>query len=482
MSAAYTFLLAAALLALLPPSSSSGSQCDCPQNCICNNSKSVICSNLKTFPKLCNGTQFVTIRNSAISTLNENDNLPISVRHLIVQRSQTKSIDEGFFPKGSELTLLSLDNNDIAKADWFKNIPHLANLDLGANHLSKLEVPSIIHLTDLKLNGNKIPHLDVSSALCKMDRSRLCNLHLDGMDLTAFPQGIIGCSDKTKKALQVTFLSLSKNKIKVIPRMTSLKVKKLYFSSNRIKDIPDGTFPQSLTLLIVANNPLGYKGLTVVARLTNLKHLDLSGINYKYFPLDMFHSLTKLEFLSLMKCNITKIQAPMLKNLADLKSLNLQSNHLKYIPVDVWSPLKNIENVFLDHNEISHILQTDEMEIFLFHLKKLGISNNPFSCTCTIVWFSKWMRSLYRTTEILSTQKMNCTSPAHYKGYPLAEFILPNCDKEKSDLEITLATVAIIVLVAFIVGIMVCCCRQGSHESQSKSTILNRGGRYYEAI
>jgi Leucine-rich repeat (LRR) protein len=479
-SVAFLFAKAALLLMVLAPRSSFGDQCDCPQNCVCStSSKNVVCNNLQTFPKLCNGTEFVTIRNSAIEILSEKDELPTSVRHLIVQRSQTKSIVEGFFPNGSELAILSLDNNDISEANWFTNIPKLANLDLSSNHISKLErIPSTIQLTNLKLNGNKMHHSDVSSALCKMDSSRLRNLHLDGMQLTAFPQGIISCKDKTKTVHPLSFLSLSNNRMTKIPQMAYMKVNQLYLASNKIRDIPGNTLPLSLTYLVLANNPLSNKGLAAIAWLTNLKHLDLAGVDYKHFPSDMFHFMSKLEYLSLMRCNITKIETPM-NMLVNLKSLCLQSNRLRQIPVKELSPVVKLENLFLNHNLISFIEQTDKTEELLYHLKKLGISRNPFYCGCPILWFSKWLRYQYRVTEIVNLKETQCGRP--FKGLELGSLGLSGCDKGKMHLEITLVTVASMIIVGAIIGALLCCCRQRSNDDL-KSSIKAKGAKGYHAI
>jgi Leucine-rich repeat (LRR) protein len=177
-------------------------------------------------------------------------------------------------------------------------------------------------------------------------------LFLSNQGLTAIPEEI-------KYLTNLEYLSLSQNKITMIPEhifdhLTNLK--SLYLYNNKITAIPEHIFDQLINLkqLYLNNNKITSIPEHLFDSLTNLKHLSLSDNEITAIPEHLFDSLTNLKYLSLSDNEITAIPEHLFDSLITLKDLNLSRNQITTIPISVLNCRRLIHFKF-DGNPIERI-------------------------------------------------------------------------------------------------------------------------------
>ena len=175
-----------------------------------------------------------------------------------------------------------------------------------------------------------------------------------------------------------------------------------------------------------------------------LKSLDLSGsvssIN-SLDPMQIDISIHSLNNLTLARNKLKSIEKIFFIKAPSLKELNLSENEIKHIDSQMIShafkrlihlvdgnalvSLSGLQHLtFLKYlnvarNQITEIplwLTSTKSEIIL---TELDLRDNPFSCTCDIEKFRKWIVS--DTTTWLQPGQYNCASPENQKGISISE-------------------------------------------------------------
>uniref|UniRef100_A0A8C8RLA0 Immunoglobulin superfamily containing leucine rich repeat n=1 Tax=Pelusios castaneus TaxID=367368 RepID=A0A8C8RLA0_9SAUR len=182
-------------------------------------------------------------------------------------------------------------------------------------------------------------------------------------DLQAVPVGLPS---------NVTTLTLSANRITALQQSSFLEVTQvtsLWLAHNEISAIDEGTF----------------------ARLLHLKNIDLSHNQITDFPWGDLHNLSALQLLK------------------------MNNNHMAQLPREAFRTLKDLRSLWLNDNKFTTIAEgtLDAMS----SLSQLQIYNNPFDCSCGLLWLKRWAENTL--ISIPEQDAIRCAAPDSLRGVAL---------------------------------------------------------------
>ena len=203
----------------------------------------------------------------------------------------------------------------------------------------------------------------------------------------------------------LTTLELRSNKLSALPVgvFRPLKqLKHLDLSDNHgVLTTPrlfDNTSSQ-LTELICENCNLTSLPVTSLAPLRALTRLDL---NHNYFSSigdNAFHSTPNLLVLSLDSCTVKDISGKAFEGLVHLEKLILGYNLLWSFSDNIFQPFsKTLRTLHIEHNMFKTL---SESLLPWNNLTELKLGNNPWECTCGIVWIRNLKESV-----VIDSQKV----------------------------------------------------------------------------
>ncbi|CAH1252684.1 PODN [Branchiostoma lanceolatum] len=324
--------------------------------------------------------------------------LPGSLEVLQLDGNQISSVHVDSLSNMNNLVKLSLANNEISDEGLseflFKDLHSLQRLHLSNNSLEKVPDQLPRRIKFLYLDGNHIRKLEAD----QFTRIRhLIWLHLQDNKLRATnidPSAFRGLR-------RITLLNLSKNQLYMVPRGLPASLKNIYFSNNKIVNLPPHTFSElkGLMGLYLDHNDLDNTGMVdgSLYGLSKLLTLDLSfnymthfpaglprSTNYLYFQKNYIKEISKraitavpnLRWLYLQNNRLTdgSLEGGIFTYLPDLMKLDLSGNYLGQVPTDL--PRK-LEYLYLNDNDIKMISE-DAFKKTPF-IRELELSDNPLS-------------------------------------------------------------------------------------------------------
>uniref|UniRef100_A0A8D0GMZ3 Ig-like domain-containing protein n=1 Tax=Sphenodon punctatus TaxID=8508 RepID=A0A8D0GMZ3_SPHPU len=175
----------------------------------------------------------------------------------------------------------------------------------------------------------------------------------------------------------------------------------LTLSANRINSLQEDSFAEvtQLQSLWLAHNEISTIGKGTFSRLVQLKNIDLSHNWIMDFPWGDLYNLTALQMLKLNNNRLLKLPWEAFRTLRDLRSLWINDNNMAAIS----------ERTFDSTSSLS----------------QLQIHNNPFNCSCRILWLKKWLENT--SVSIPERDSITCAAPYHLKGVSLGKIPLLNC-------------------------------------------------------
>ena len=231
-------------------------------------------------------------------------------------------------------------------------------------------------------------------------------------------------------------------------------LKELNLSGNALRIIPNDTFSDlvSLERLDVSSMTKPIQIIQPTAfNNTNLKDLDLQNNNMifadqitipcrnflKYSPnlisvnlglnffyglndaviVDMLSPLSKLKILKLNEAHLMHIPENLLQ-IFNLTELHLKFNQIQSINASVFMNINTLSYLGLSFNQIEIIDSETFPEHLQDSLKKLDLSNNPFSCVpCNNIWFKKWIERSEGKIEFIGWPTFyQCDFPPEKQG------------------------------------------------------------------
>ena len=272
----------------------------------------------------------------------------------------------------------------------------LTVLRLSQCGLKNIQNGSLVNQTQLKsLSLSNNDQLTIQN-LMDIFEDLQSSAHLSYLDMS----GIIGKGKGTdqlkfdalkgKKNLRTVYLS--RNNIQVIRNgflSAFQSVNTLFLKHCEIRVAEENAFEgmNQLLRLDLALNKLQIIP-TFKANMRTLKRLDLSN-NQDLTEIkdNAFSQLTRLTYLNLNYCGITKVHLNSFVGLAKLQTLELVTNKLPLIPGKTFLPVVSLKTLNLRNNRLATIPR-DYSNIFngLTNLKQLDLSSNQMSSLPTTVF------------------------------------------------------------------------------------------------
>ena len=204
------------------------------------------------------------------------------------------------------------------------------------------------------------------------------------------------------------------------------------------------TFPNVVAVTITDTAISEFPYSLALHKCSVLEKLDLSGSVRDINSLDIKDaniSIFGLDDLILARNELKSIRQILFINAPNLTSLNLSDNNVKNIDSAIAHAFKRLVHLSIDDNGLSSLAGLEHLT-FLKHLNAarnqitevplwlisattglvlitLDLSGSPFSCTCEIEKFKKWIVS--DTNTWLHPGEYTCASPESLKGISVSE-------------------------------------------------------------
>lgn len=349
--------------------------------------------------------------------------IPQNLNTIRLEDNNWRYIDTNMFDSHNlrNITVISLSNNKLVNITISGHLKNLKELDISKNRIITFFIPSRIELHKLHLDDNNIVELP---SFCQDDGiSKVPNLKamlLKGNALSYLLASMFDCLDS------LTHLDLDSNRFKVLPNNSFSEMVRLSLLSvqhnRQLSQIESMAFnSSSLKNLRINGNHFHFRAGTfdkvnIFKNTPNLEHLDLTD-NILSIPSSilrkMFRPLDNLKTLILQSTNLKELPRDVFPHLRSLEKLILQGNYISSWEVGVFDNMTNLRYLNIDGNNIHLVNQSSIPYEILSKLKELDISNNPFSCTCDLMWFRDWIREINKTQLDLKNfpQRYQCVYP-----------------------------------------------------------------------
>nr|XP_033476759.1 platelet glycoprotein V [Epinephelus lanceolatus] len=334
-----------------------------------------------------------------------------TLEQLHLDGNQLETIAPDMFEGLVGLLDLDLSRNKLSSpsSDVFDKLSSLTFLNLGRNSIKKLP-PTIFHsltnLNQLMLYNNELEVLEpgIFDKLINLEELKIHQNYITSLSPQVF---------WSLKNLRV--LTLSSNRLQAIPEKSFYnmpKLRKLTIYNNPLLSLPDqlmGHMPDIIDFYLYATNLTTVPG-NLFANMSGLLRLNFHlNDHLRELPSDLFCCLPKLEKLSLRSNNLHYLHPRLFSGLTTLGILFLNDNKLQSLPDDIFQDLSRVVSIDLKNNQ----LMTLPGDSFLSNtaLKALGLSGNPWDCTCSIRGIAKWIR--HNEHVVLDRQDVICHSPTY---------------------------------------------------------------------
>ena len=390
---------------------------------------------------------------------------------------------------GVPLLHLFLRHNDVGnlRPKTFQYMSSLQSLDLSYSKIDLADdgaFDGLVQLERLLLYHNRFQHFPKKlPQSCQYIDLSHNNQEESDKDL------LVGVVDNMPNLEELYIHHCGLEKIANDALLGTMKLKKLDLSHNAIpnNNIGPDVFRTLVNLeeLLLNNNMLKNfeKEHSIFKDLLSLKTLNMNSNNCERLPTDSFSTLSKLQELDLSGNNLGQqiaadIDGNLFTLLGELVSLDLSDNNLNVLPDKLFINLRKLKNLRLNKNEISkwdpeifnptislthldlarnHISVVNESSLAFAErsLESLNMSQNPFSCYCSLMWFREWINKTNITLENVATY--TCSSPKTMVGQKVLNFH-PDSIRSKCSpppwIIIVACSVVFVFLVTSIVGVI----------------------------
>jgi len=218
-----------------------------------------------------------------------------------------------------------------------------------------------------------------------------------------------------------------------IPAMlNSSTVHTLDLSNNEISILKDASFSSysRLSSLILSYNKVGEIEINAFAGLQMMGDIDLSYNKLQSFNPNIFSSSPELEHVTLRRNNLVNLSSdcPILIS-ASISSLDLSFCSLTTINPITFSRLPSLHSLYLSSNK----LQIISVRIFekLPDLSKLELSNNPWTCDCSVKEVMQWLTAINQ--QLSAHIPVKCVEGQSRTSLTVADGSKPCCESKTTE-------------------------------------------------
>ncbi|XP_073765367.1 toll-like receptor 9 isoform X1 [Danio rerio] len=348
---------------------------------------------------------------------------------------------------------LSQNNIPWLNASTFRGMDRVACVDLSYNYISQtLNGHQFSHLSKLSYLNMAYNRIDLYSDKAFQEVSgTLKALDLSNNEFHFIMKGMGHQFTFLTHMSSLIILSLANNHIglRISNILTSASLKYLIFSGNRLDILWDSWRNQyinlfqgltNLTHLDISENQLKSLSPEVIVNLPlSLQVLRVDFNMLTYFPWANISVLQQLCYLNLSSNMLSYL--PNINFELRLTGLDLSHNRLVAIPKVFLSQAANLKNLNLNNNQLK-ILDVQALPL-PFHKGctfipggqhknrsscKLVLHANPFTCSCVISGFAKFLRETDLDVPHLTTQ-VHCGFPESLAGVNVLSVDLRSCQE-----------------------------------------------------
>ncbi|XP_030840870.1 insulin-like growth factor-binding protein complex acid labile subunit [Strongylocentrotus purpuratus] len=373
----------------------------------------------------------------------------IWLKKLLLSYNKVTSLSNESFCLLTSLIELDVSSNKLVALppETFACLPNLTTLDVSNNLLQNISPQSFDGMSLIRLislSGNRITDLNIGKRLWTLGTLRV--LDISNNDIPFISKG------RFKGLTNLQVLDVSNNQLTSYSEnaFTDLVLlRKLHLSREKVVLLKD-TFKQLRTVLYldlsytdiqVSRSSIeqfynmtclvdlnleraelrdtdlynGINNRSLFSGLFSLKKLRLNDNYLVSLDERVFHNLTKVYYLDLSKSIIQVLRPGVFSPLSSLSHLYLRENKLVEMAGDIFHGLYLLSAVYISDNMLSGLEPTTFAQaprLTVLSLSgnqistvehgtvlpantslRLDISRNPFTCTCTLTWFRKWLQS-----------------------------------------------------------------------------------------
>ena len=349
----------------------------------------------------------------------------------LVCMSRIETLAKYSFRGLNSLKMLDLRNNKLTAVPYealniIGKFQSLLYLDLRSNSISTLAIENNTFTGLTSLNYLNLENNYLQGYAGYINTLWLNSLQKHNYLIINFASNNFGVSID----LPFPLLSLSILEIRNIGLVT--------FKSNLCHSFPN---LRSVVISNILISEIGFLPHLALHKCQFLTKLDLSDstINVPYLEHTNI-SIPNLEDLTLAKNKLTSIWQTLFIKATNLTSLNVSDNEIKTIDSTIGHAFKYLIHLFIDGNDLASLSglqhltflkylnaarnQITEVPQWLLSTKnapiliKLDLSDNPFSCTCKIEKFRKWI--VTDTNTWLQPGQYNCGYPEDLAGITIS--------------------------------------------------------------
>ena len=233
---------------------------------------------------------------------------------------------------------------------------------------------------------------------------------------TGFSSSSMNGLDPTTEYLGISGSDSIQNNISTVQKSDFQSVQSLFsldITFSNVRLVEDGAFSllTNLRILNLANNDIQNLSANSFKGLTRLVSLDLSGNKNCGISKAVFTYIGTVEELNLGNMNIKILENGLFDNVPKLKKLRLYLNALTKIPTNTFSLLTSLEFLDISANNLSTL--QSELEPLFSKLKQLNLAENPWQCSCQLLWIRGLPHSL--TQSVTDKKDIICYGPDNLK-------------------------------------------------------------------
>ncbi|XP_011664890.1 slit homolog 3 protein-like [Strongylocentrotus purpuratus] len=362
-----------------------------------------------------------------------------SLVNLDLSANKIKSLPRGSFACAEKLEIINLSRNDIAVLDprWFDGSHSLSTLAFYQSNIHEIKtIPwNSTNLQTLNLISNKLNSVTKNTFVglknlkfLDISMNNPLEISVDAFEETISLKKIImqnlskfTMTGSFRNMHQLVFLDMSylRSRLEItscgqFSHTSALRTLNLSKTNIKAEDLVQFKSNRSLFSGLVSLYTLKlqhnlfddfHQVANAFTTLWNLRELDLFECRIQQINSGIFGNLTSLTYLSLAANHIRIIPEKAFQDLQNLRVLKLNSNSITVIEKQLFSRTHSLQNLYLQDNQISTI---EPFTLIPQSLKVLIIAKNPFTCTCQLAWFSKWLDK--GNTKIDLRNETRCSS------------------------------------------------------------------------